>query len=122
MYGLTNNLKTMKKLVMSLVAVAALSTAAFAGTGAKAPKENANVKTATYKLAKNNAGVKVTEASKESKKMLTKCVYTLNVYNSSGQVIDTFTSQTYVENSCSGFFSTCKAVYRHMLAHGELGI
>ncbi|MGE8242511.1 hypothetical protein D3C87_562690 [compost metagenome] len=112
----------MKKLLMSLVAVAALSTAAFAGTDANAPKENANVKTTAYKLAKNNTPVKATEAAKESKSMLTKCVYTLNVYNSSGQVIDTFTSQTYVENSCSGFFSTCKAVYRHMLAHGELGI
>ena len=112
----------MKKLVMSLVAVAALSTAAFAGTGAKAPKGNANVKTVNYKLAKNSAKVKVTEASKESKSMLTKCVYTLNVYNSSGQVIDTFTSQTYVENSCSGFFGTCRMMYRHMLASGELGI
>jgi len=112
----------MKKLVMSLVAVAALSTAAFAGTDAKAPKENANVKTTTEKLAKSNAEVKLTTEPNESKGTLTKCVYTLNVYNSSGQVIDTFTSQTYVENSCSGFFSTCKAVYRHMLAHGELGI
>lgn len=112
----------MKKLVMSLVAVAALSTAAFAGTGAKASKENANVKTTTEKLAKNNAKAKVTEASKESKSMLTKCVYTLNVYNGSGQVIDTFTSQTYVENSCSGFFANCRTIYRHMLASGELGI
>lgn len=112
----------MKKLVMSLVAVAALSTAAFAGTDAKASKENANVKASAENVAKSNTPAKADEASKESKEMLTKCVYTLNVYNSSGQVIDTFTSQTYVENSCSGFFNTCKAVYRHMLAHGELGI
>lgn len=111
----------MKKLMMSLVAVAALTTTAFAGTDAKDTKENANAKTATYDLAKTKAEVKVAE-KKESKAMLTKCVYTLNVYNSSGQVIDTFTSQTYVENSCTGFFNTCRTVYRHMLAHGELGI
>ena len=105
---------------MSLVAVAALSTAAFAGTGAKVSKENANVKTTNYKLAKKNAKVKVTEASKESKSMLTKCVYTLNVYNSSGQVVNTYTSETYVENSCTGFFGTCKLMYRHLLANNEL--
>ena len=109
----------MKKLMMSLVAVAALTTTAFAGTEAKDTKENANAKTATYDLAKTKAEVKVAE-KKESKAMLTKCVYVLHVYNSSGQVVNTYTSETYVENSCTGFFGTCKLMYRHMLANNEL--
>ncbi|MGB3062959.1 hypothetical protein [Sphingobacterium thalpophilum] len=109
----------MKKLMMSLVAVAALTTTAFAGTEAKDTKENANAKTATYDLAKTKAEVKVAE-KKESKDMLTKCVYVLHVYNSNGQVVNTYTSETYVENSCTGFFGTCKLMYRHMLANNEL--
>ncbi|WP_341832837.1 hypothetical protein AACH28_09895 [Sphingobacterium thalpophilum] len=113
----------MKKLLMSLIAVAALSTAAFAGTETKAPKENAEVKTSTSAATENTNKVEVAELTKENNaKFLTKCVYTLTVYNSSGQVIDTFTSQTYVENSCSGFIDNCRTIYRHMLAHGELGI
>jgi len=113
----------MKKLLMSLVALAALSSAAFAGTDTKAPKENAEVKTSTSSTAENANKVEVAESTKENNaKFLRKCVYTLTVYNSSGEVIDTFTSQTYVENSCSGFFDNCRTIYRHMLANGELGI
>jgi len=113
----------MKKLLMSLVALAALSTAAFAGTDTKAPKENAEVKTSTSTASETTNKVEVTESTKESNaKFLRKCVYTLTVYNTSGQVIDTFTSQTYVENSYSGFFDNCRTIYRHMLANGELGI
>ncbi|WP_286767677.1 MULTISPECIES: hypothetical protein [Sphingobacterium] len=108
---------------MSLVALAALSSTAFAGTEAKATKENAEVKTSTSAAAENTNKVEVAESTKENKAtFLRKCVYTLTVYNTSGQVIDTFTSQTYVENSCSGFFDNCRTIYRHMLAHGELGI
>jgi len=113
----------MKKLMMSLVAVAALTTTAFAGTEAKDTKENANAKTATNDLTKTNTEVKeikAAEVKKESKGMLTKCVYVLHVYNSSGQVVNTYTSETYVENSCTGFFGTCKLMYRHMLANNEL--
>lgn len=113
----------MKKLFMSLMAVTVLSTAAFASTDAKASKENADAKPATEKSAESNSDAEVAESAKEESEMLLKkCVYTLTVYNGNGQVIDTFTSSTYVENSCSGFFDNCKAVYRHMLAHGELGI
>jgi len=43
-------IETMKKLMMSLMAVALLSTVASAKTTEKAPKENVNVKTTTYRL------------------------------------------------------------------------
>jgi len=110
----------MKKLLMSLVAVTALSSAAFAGTGAKAPKENVDVKTTAYKLVKSNAEAKTTGEAKENNSRLIRCVYVLNVYDSSGQVVSTHTSETYVQNSCSGFFGSCKIMYRHMLANGDL--
>ncbi|WP_426790623.1 hypothetical protein [Sphingobacterium sp. WOUb80] len=110
----------MKKLLMSLIAVAALSTAAFAGTSAKAHKENVNVKTTAYKPAKSNADAKTTEETKKNNSRLIRCVYVLNVYDSSGQVVGTHTSETYVQNSCSGFFGSCKIMYRHMLANGDL--
>ncbi|WP_157625992.1 hypothetical protein [Sphingobacterium sp. B29] len=57
----------MKKLMMSLMAVALLSTVASAKTTEKAPKENVNVKTTTYRLPKTNTLAKVTEEVKESK-------------------------------------------------------
>ena len=110
----------MKKLVMSVIAVATLSTAAFASTDAKAPKENVNVKTTAYRAAKTNVDAKTTAKTKEDHSRLIRCVYVLNVYNSSGEVVATHTSETYVENSCSGFFGNCKTMYRHMLANGEL--
>jgi hypothetical protein len=118
------NEKKMKKLFMSLVAVTALSTAAFAGTDTKAPKENADVKTSTSAATENSNKIEVAESTtkENNAQFLKKCIYTLTVYNGNGQVIDTFTSQTYVENSCSGFFDNCRTIYRHMLAHGELGI
>jgi len=104
------------------MAVAALSTAAFAGTDANAPKENADVTTATEQPAENNNEAEVAESTESNGMFRKKCVYTLTVYNSSGQVIDTFTSSTYVENSCSGFFGSAAMMYRHMLADGSLGI
>ncbi|WP_312340598.1 hypothetical protein [Sphingobacterium sp.] len=109
----------MKKLMMSLIAVTALSTAAFASS-AKAPKENVNVKTTAYKPAKSNADAKTTGETKKNNSRLIRCVYVLNVYDSSGQVVGTHTSETYVQNSCSGFFGSCKIMYRHMLANGDL--
>ncbi|MCS4228864.1 hypothetical protein [Sphingobacterium sp. BIGb0165] len=42
---------------MSMVVIAALSTGAFAGTTAKAPKENASMKTTTHRLANNTTRV-----------------------------------------------------------------
>lgn len=123
MDGKTKIIKKMKKLFMSLMAVTVLSTAAFAGTEANAPKENAAVETATEKTAESNSEADVAESTKENNGTFRKkCVYTLTVYNSSGQVIDTFTSSTYVENSCSGFFGSAAMMYRHMLADGSLGI
>ncbi|QQT31875.1 hypothetical protein I6I99_04730 [Sphingobacterium multivorum] len=110
----------MKKLLMSLVALAALSSAAFAGTGAKAAKENAEVKTTTNIPTKAIAEVKATEEAKATNARLIRCVYVLNVYNTSGEVVATHTSETYVQNSCSGFFGSCKIMYRHMLANGDL--
>lgn len=113
----------MKKLFMSLMAVTALSTAAFAGTETNAPKENAEAKTATEKPAESSSEAEVAESTKENNGMFRKkCVYTFTVYNTNGQVIDSFTSSTYVENSCSGFFGSAAIMYRHMLADGSLGI
>ncbi|WP_343321519.1 hypothetical protein [Sphingobacterium multivorum] len=110
----------MKKLLMSLLAVAALSTAAFAGTGAKAAKENVDVKTTANIPTKTIAEAKATGETKATNAKLIRCVYVLNVYNSSGEVVATHTSETYVQNSCSGFFGSCKIMYRHMLANGDL--
>ncbi|WP_166332964.1 hypothetical protein [Sphingobacterium chungjuense] len=113
----------MKKLFMGLMAVTMLSTAAFAGTDANASTENADAKAVTEKPAENKSEVEVSESFEENNGMFRKkCVYTLTVYNGNGQVIDTFTSSTYVENSCSGFFGTAAMMYRHMLADGSLGI
>jgi ABC-type glycerol-3-phosphate transport system substrate-binding protein len=106
----------MKKLMMSLMAVALLSTAASAKTTVKttekAPKENVNVKTTTYRIPKTNTLVKVTEEIKESKGQLTHCVFVLSFYDyDTAQLVGTHTSDTYTSGGCGSFFRACRAYW-----------
>ncbi len=99
----------MKKLMMSLLALAMLSTAASAKTMEKAPKENVNAKTVTYRLPKTNTLVKVTEKIIESEGKLTRCVFVLTFLSSDDlHVVGTHTSETYTNGGCGDFFRACR--------------
>ncbi len=105
-------IRMMKKLMMSLVALAMLSTAASAKTMEKAPKENVNAKTTTYRLPKTNTLVKVTEEIKESQGKLTRCVFVLSFYDyDTAQLVGTHTSETYTNGGCGSFFKACRAFW-----------
>ncbi|WP_312461300.1 hypothetical protein [Sphingobacterium siyangense] len=112
MLWFNKKIETMKKLMMSLMAVALLSTVASAKTTEKAPKENVNVKTTTYRLPKTNTLVKVTEEVKESKGQLTHCVFVLSFYDyDTAQLVGTHTSDTYTSGGCGSFFKACRAFW-----------
>ncbi|WP_158655990.1 hypothetical protein [Sphingobacterium sp. HMA12] len=95
----------MKKLVMSMVAVAALSTAAFAGTTAKAPKENASVKTTSHRLA--NKTVRVTEETTEAAAGFVRCNFKVSIYSSDGVLLGSAVYTDYASSAsgCASFFA-----------------
>ncbi|MDF2515893.1 MAG: hypothetical protein K0R59_1189 [Sphingobacterium sp.] len=99
----------MKKLMMSLVALAVLSTAASAKTTENASHKNATAKTTTYRLPKTNTTVKVTEEVTEMQGGLKRCVFVLTFLSSDDlHVVGTHTSETYTNGSCGEFFRACR--------------
>lgn len=103
---LTKSIKAMKKLLMSLVAMAIMSSAAFANSG-----ENASGKEAVAGKSYVKAIKEVTEFNHANRRTL--CRLTVSIYNTSGQLIDTqVVTHTIYDggnnmfyNSCSEFFS-----------------
>jgi len=99
----------MKKLFMSLVAVAVMSSAAFASTGEKAPANKAAEKTTVYTAVDAKSNVKIVGETEEIKdgSFRTLCRLTMSIYNTSGQLIDTqvLTYTSYGANDM--FYSTC---------------
>lgn len=102
----------MKKLMMSLVALAVLSTAASAKTMENASHKNAAAKTSTYRLPNTNTMVKVTEEVTEMQSGLTRCVFVLSFYDyDTAQLVGTHTSETYTNGGCGSFFKACRAFW-----------
>jgi hypothetical protein len=102
----------MKRLMMSLVALAVLSSAASAKTMENASNKNATVKTSTYRLPKTNTTVKVTEEVTEMQNGLTRCVFVLSFYDyDTAQLVGTHTSETYTNGGCGSFFRACRAFW-----------
>jgi hypothetical protein len=99
----------MKKLLMSLVAVALMSSAVFAKTGEVKPAEKTVEKTKVYTAVAGKSNVKIVGEAKEIKKgnFKTLCRLTMSIYNTSGQLIDTqvLTYTCYGANDM--FYSNC---------------
>lgn len=105
-------IRTMKKLMMSLIALAILSTAASAKTTEKASPENVNAKTAQYRLPKTNTMVKVSEEVIEKKGQLTRCRFVLKMYSQDDlSYVGSIVSETYTNGSCGSFFAACRAYW-----------
>ncbi|MCL4641895.1 MULTISPECIES: hypothetical protein [Olivibacter] len=103
----------MKKLLMSLVAVAAMSTAAFAHSGAKAMENNTAKRTTMHKAITGEGFIEVSreiKAIKKGYKRLQACHYTVNYYNGGGIRYNSVTYSTNVGGSgdvfgsCAEFF------------------
>nr|WP_288810440.1 hypothetical protein [uncultured Sphingobacterium sp.] len=92
----------MKKLMMSLVAMAMLSSVASAKTGTTAVKENASVRTTTHRLA-NNA-VKVIKETTEAEGAFLRCNFKVSIYSCDGVLLDSYTFTSNASN-CSQFFA-----------------
>ncbi|MEI2273203.1 hypothetical protein OHD16_13715 [Sphingobacterium sp. ML3W] len=100
----------MKKIMMSLVALVILSSAASAKTTENASHKNATVKTSTYRLPKTNTIAKVTEEATEMKNGLTRCRFVLTLLSYDDlSVVGTIVSETYTNGSCGDFFRACRA-------------
>lgn len=103
----------MKKLLMSLIAVAMMSTAAFASSGEKASAKEPASSKFNFKTMKE---VTVNKASRR-----TLCRLTVSIYNTSGQLIDTqVVTHTIYDggnnmfyNSCSEFFTATIQNYQN---------
>lgn len=109
----------MKKLFMSMVALTVMSSAAFADSGEKAAAEK-SVNTIT--VHKMKVGTNVVHVTEEVKQTQTgnavgqTCVYTLRVYNSSGQLTTTH-NHSYelgAENGYGFSWDNCGAYFKHM--------
>jgi len=92
----------MKKLIMSLLAVAMLTSVASAKTGATAAKENASVKTTTQRLANNT--LRVIEESKETDGKFVRCNFKVKFYSCDGAYLGSYTYSSY-ESNCGNFFA-----------------
>ena len=104
-------LRNMKKLMMSFVALALMSSATFAKTGTKAVENKTAEKTMIYKATAAETNLSVIGEAKEIKlgKFRTLCRLTMSIYNTSGQLIDTqvLTYTSYGANDM--FYSSCGA-------------
>ena len=102
----TNKLKTMKKLMMSLVALVMLSSVASAKTGATAVKENASVKTTSKRLSNNT--LRVIEESTETDGKFVRCLFKVSIYSCDGELLGSHTYSSN-ESSCGEFFAAMHA-------------
>lgn len=92
----------MKKLIMSLLAVAMLTSVASAKTEATALKGNASVKTTTHHLANNT--LSVIEESKETDGEFVRCNFKVKFFSCDGVLLGSYTYTSY-ESNCSNFFA-----------------
>ncbi len=106
----------MKKLLMSIVAVALMSTASFAKTGEKKSVNDRAETTTVYEAVAGKSNMKIVgeaEEIKQGKKIL--CRLTVRVYNEGGILMST-NVHTY---TCYGaddmFFSNCGQYFSHMV-------
>lgn len=92
----------MKRLIMSMLAVAMLTSVASAKTGATAVKENASVKTISQRLSNNT--LRVIEESKETDGKFVRCLFKVSIYSCDGVLLG---SHTYSSSgsSCGEFFA-----------------
>ncbi|PWG79227.1 hypothetical protein [Pararcticibacter amylolyticus] len=104
----------MKKLFMSVVAVAIMSSAALANPGAKVIENKASETTTVKNVAAGQYNLRVTEEVEKDaqSKKVTRCKLTMNLVNSSGQVVDTHVLywNCYGENDM--FYETCSDFFR----------
>lgn len=112
----------MKKLMMSVVALALMSSATFAKTAPKAVDNNVVEKSTIYKSQTEKTNLKVVSEAKEIKlgKSRTLCRLTMSIYNTSGQLIETqvLTYTSYGANdmyysSCGAWFSATIQNYQN---------
>ena len=97
----TNKLKTMKKLMMSLVAVIMLSSVASAKTGVTVVNENASAKKTTQRLANNT--VRVLEETMKGEGAFARCLFKVSIYSCDGVLLG---SHTYTSSgNCAEFFA-----------------
>jgi len=115
-------LSNMKKLMMSAVALALMSSATFAKTGPKAADNSLVEKSTIYKSQTGKANLNIVSEAKEIKlgKSRTLCRLTMSIYNTSGQLIETqvLTYTSYGANdmyysSCGAWFSATIQNYQN---------
>lgn len=110
----------MKKVFMSLVAVAVMSSAAFADSGEKVPVEK-SVRTAnshTSTVGKNYAkAMEEVKKNRDGKAMVQSCRYTLKVYNAQGEYQFSHVINGVVSDdlggytSCDNFFARMRKAF-----------
>ena len=101
---------------MSLVAVAVMSSAAFAGSGEKASAEKSVPTTNAHKSTVGKNYVKVTEEVKETKvgnAMVQSCRYTLKVFNAQGEYQFSHVINGVVSDDLGGY-SSCGDFFARM--------
>jgi hypothetical protein len=112
----------MKKLMMSVVALALMSSATFAKTAPKAVDNNVAEKSMIYKSQTEKTNLNIVSEAKEIKlgKFRTLCRLTMSIYNTSGQLIETqvLTYNSYGANdmyysSCGAWFSATIQNYQN---------
>ena len=115
-------LSNMKKLMMSAVALALMSSATFAKTGPKAADNSLVEKSTIYKSQTGKANLNIVSEAKEIKlgKSRTLCRLTMSIYDTSGQLIETqdLTYTSYGANdmyysSCGAWFSATIQNYQN---------
>ncbi|MDR6781965.1 putative cupredoxin-like copper-binding protein [Pedobacter africanus] len=106
----------MKKLLMSMVAVAVMSSASFAKTGEKTTANKVAETTKVYSAVAGNSNMKIVgeaEEIKKGKKVL--CRLTVKVYNEGGILMST-NVHTYTSYGASDmFFTNCGQYFSHMM-------
>ncbi|WP_313240307.1 hypothetical protein [Sphingobacterium multivorum] len=119
----------MKKLMMSAVALALMSSATFAKTGPKAADNSLVEKSTIYKSQTGKANLNIVSEAKEIKlgKSRTLCRLTMSIYNTSGQLIETqvLTYTSYGANdmyysSCGAWFSATIQNYQNYYGNPNL--
>lgn len=106
----------MKKLLMSMVAVALMSSASFANTGEKKSVNDRAETTNVYQAVVGKSNMKIVgegQEIKQGKKIL--CRLTVKVYNEGGILMST-NVHTYTSYGADDmFFSNCGQYFSHMV-------
>jgi hypothetical protein len=107
--SLTKNINTMKKLLMSLAAVAVMSTAAIASADENKPASKTVETKKVYEAVAGKSNFKIVGKAEEIKEsnLKTHCVLTVHIYNTSGQLIDTQVCHYNCYGANDMFYSTC---------------